>query len=188
MKHITHKFAAPLALVLASAGLAACSQDPGKPGTIDEQQVDQKLASVIDGAAGLSTIDKALADTGLLSVFESEGSYTILAPDDDALASYADAEWLTGEDQRPVLAALLRNHIVPGHLTPKAIKQAIKDTGGSVKMKTLGGGTVTFTESDGALTITGLSEKPVTMSAAALAASNGVVFPIDGLLEEPVAE
>ena len=177
------RLAGPLALALAASGLGACSQDAGDPGTIDDSQVDSTLADVIGGVADMDTVSSALSDTGLQSIFDGPGSYTLLAPTDTAFAALGEqGSELTQESQRAVLIAVLRDHIVPGHLTPEAIKTAISDAGGSVKMRTLGQGTVTFALDGNQISVTGPDGETAPVSGEAVAASNGVIIPLGGVL------
>ena len=186
MNTLTKHFAAPLALALATTSITACSQDSETSGNTDETHVDQTLAQVVGDADNMSTVASALSDSGLDSVFDGPGAYTILAPNDAAFEALGDeAEALTGEEQRPILVAVLRSHILPGHLTPDAIQQAIKDSGGVVKMRTLGKGTVTFSNGEEGLLVTGPDGAEASLAGEVHTASNGVLIPLDGLLETP---
>ena len=83
--------------------------------------------------------------------------------------------------------ALLRGHILPGHLTPDAIRTAIAEKKGPVSMRTLADGMVTFSQNGNALVATGEDGSKATVDGAALIASNGVVLPLDGLIKSPAA-
>ena len=183
MRIFTKRFAAPVALALATTSLAACSDSAGAPETTDESNVDGTLADAVGDVDDLSTVASALDDTGLDSVFDGPGAYTLFAPNDAAFAALGEeGSGLTSEEQRPILVALLRNHVVPGHLTPEAIKQAIKDRGGDVDMRTLGDGTLTFADGAEGLVVSGGNGEQVQLAGTATATSNGVLIPIGGLL------
>ena len=184
MRIFTKRFAAPVALALATTSLAACSDGAGAPETTDESNVDGTLADAVGDVDDLSTVASALDDTGLDSVFDGPGAYTLFAPNDAAFAALGEeGSGLTSDEQRPILVALLRNHVVPGHLTPEAIKQAIKDRGGDVDMRTLGDGTLTFADGAEGLVVSGGNGEQVQLAGTATATSNGVLIPIGGLLE-----
>ena len=184
MRIFTKRFAAPVALALATTSLAACSDSAGAPETTDESNVDGTLADAVGDVDDLSTVASALDDTGLDSVFDGPGAYTLFAPNDAAFAALGEeGSGLTSEEQRPILVALLRNHVVPGHLTPEAIKQAIKDRGGDVDMRTLGDGTLTFADGAEGLVVSGGNGEQVQLAGTATATSNGVLIQIGGLLE-----
>ena len=132
---------------------------------------------------GMSQVTDALDDTGLESVLDGKGSYTLLAPTDKAFDALGDdKDRLTGDGQKPLLAAVLRDHLVPGVMTPDSIRDAIAQAGGSVSMRTLGSGSVSFAEKDGELVITGADGKTAHIAGTAYATSNGVLIPVDSLL------
>ena len=175
--------AVPLALALSLAGLAACSSDTGEPGKLDESRIETTLADVAGETPGMSQVTDALDDTGLESVLDGKGSYTLLAPTDKAFDALGDdKDRLTGDGQKPLLAAVLRDHLVPGVMTPDSIRDAIAQAGGSVSMRTLGSGSVSFAEKDGELVITGADGKTAHIAGTAYATSNGVLIPVDSLL------
>ena len=119
-------------------------------------------------------------------MFDGPGSYTILAPADGAFGPLeSDTPALEDDARRAELVAVLRGHILPGHLTPDAIRKAIADQNGPVKMATLDDGEVTFSAQGETITVTGANGARATIGGDALVASNGVVLPIDSLLKKP---
>lgn len=181
-----------LGAVAASAvllALGACSDDNAatpaeKP--LATQPGNQTLATAIGGAPGLTTVQTALTEAGLGDVFDGPGSYTVLAPDDDAFAKLGDdGKTLTEPDHRGELVALLRGHILPGHLTPEAIRKAIEEKKGPVSMRTLGNDVVTFSAEGDTIVATGSDGTKAKIDGTPLVASNGVVLPLDGLVKSP---
>ncbi len=168
--------------------LAACSQsdaDTDAEGTATPA-ANRTLAATIGGAPGLTTVSSALSEAGLADVFDGPGSYTILAPEDDAFgAMQKDTAALEDDANRAELVAVLRGHILPGHLTPDAIREAIKERKGPVKMTTLDDGEVTFSSDGDTIKITGADGSTATIDGEALVATNGVVLPVDHLLKKP---
>ena len=169
--------------------LGACSdKDKATPAAASTQPGNQTLAATINGAPGLTTVSNALAEAGLGDVFDGPGSYTVLAPDDDAFAKLGEeGKALTEPAHRAELVALLRGHILPGHLTPDAIRKAIEEKKGPVTMRTLGDGMVTFSADGDAITATGTDGTKAKIDGAALVASNGVVLPLDGVVKSPAS-
>lgn len=166
------------------APLAACSGGESTPEATGAAEGNGTLAAAISGAPELSTVSGALAEAGLANVFDGPGSYTILAPDDDAFAGLGeDGKALTSEEHRAELVAVLRGHILPGHLTPEAIRKAIADKKGPVTMTTLDDEQVTFSADGDAITVTGADGPKATIDGKALVASNGVVLPVDGFVK-----
>lgn len=172
--------------LLAIVPLGACSKADDEAAGTEEPAVDRTLAAAISDAPGLTNVSSALSDAGLVGIFDGPGSYTVLAPDDDAFSTLGEGkDELTSPDGKPILVAVLRDHIVPGHMTPDAIRDAIERKGGPVEVRTLGDGTVRFAASGEDIVITGEDGMRAKVNGAALAASNGVVIPIDGLLKKP---
>lgn len=164
--------------------LGACSQGADDAPAAEGEAERQTLAAAIGGAPGLSTLSDALSGAGLADVFDGPGSYTVLAPDDDAFATLGeDGKALTDPANRAELVAILRGHILPGHLTPDAIKKAIADKKGPVTMRTLADSMVTFSAEGDAISIAGESGARARVDGDALVASNGVVLPVDGLVK-----
>ncbi|WP_170005557.1 fasciclin domain-containing protein [Pseudopontixanthobacter vadosimaris] len=160
----------------AAIGLSACSSgDELQP---DEQVSTRTLASVIAEDEGLSRLSSVLTRSGLGAVFDGPGSYTVLAPGNDALAGALPTG---GDDSEslPIMVALLRDHILPGHLTPAIIRQAIADQGGPVEMRTLGKGVVSFSI-EGETLVATQDGSSVPLAGRALVADNGVVLPLKG--------
>ncbi|RDC59322.1 hypothetical protein HME9302_00509 [Alteripontixanthobacter maritimus] len=161
--------------------IAACTEgsDVAPPAT---GMVNQTLASVIGGSRDMRGLSGALSSTGLAMVLDGPGSYTLLAPDSEAFAELDDmAEALAADERAPLLAATLRNHMLPGHLTPDTIRDAITATGGPVEIRTLGSGTMTFDTDGKELEVTGPDGTTTTLTGNAIEASNGVLLQLDGM-------
>ena len=161
--------------------LAACSdkeseQTAAKPSS-------ETLAALVSQADDLSVVSATLEDAGLAQVFDGVAAYTLLAPKDTAFAGLGEAgETLRSVEQRPALVAVLRDHIVPGYLTPADIAKAIEnDDDGKVAMRTMGGHALTFASNGGTVTATGEDGTTVRFAGDAMLAGNGVAIPVDGL-------
>ena len=173
-----------LALVTlpASLALAACSSEPGEAPATEATDRDT-VAQAIASAGNLSTLSGALTDAQLAGVLDGSGSYTIFAPTDEAFAALGESGQLLLEvEQRPLLVGLMREHIVPGHITPDAIRQAIDAEGGPVTMTTMGGGSLTFSREGDAISVSRDGTNSATFASEGTEAGNGVVIPIDAAL------
>jgi uncharacterized surface protein with fasciclin (FAS1) repeats len=150
------------------------------------QPSDKTLAAALAGTASLSIVSGALKDTGLAQVFDGAAPYTILAPTDGAFGKLGPAGTaLRQPEQRAAMAALLRDHIVPGYLTPDDIVQALdRAAGNSVKMKTMGGPLLTFGQSGKIITVTLEDGSRADIDGPAVLAGNGVALPIDAVLKK----
>ncbi|MEO1968300.1 MAG: fasciclin domain-containing protein [Sphingomonadaceae bacterium] len=144
---------------------------------------DSTLTDVLGNQSELSTLAKAVKESELDSVFDGKASYTLLAPDNDAFAKLGDkAATLMSADQRPVLIALLRQHLLPGFVAPEDISKAIASKGGPVTMTTLGGTDVTFSKQGDTIMVANGDGSKASFVGNATGANNGVVIPLDAVL------
>lgn len=171
----------------AAAGLlllGACGQtsDGTKPAAATSDAARGTVAAAVAASSDHRKIASALADTQLAPVLDGKGDYTLLAPSDTAFAALGDKGTRLGEkEQRPLMIAVLRGHILPGQVTPKAIEAAIARKKGPVAMRTMAGNTVTFAEADDGFTVSNGGET-AKLATASTAASNGAVLSIDKVL------
>ena len=176
--------------MLASAlalSLAACSYDP-----VDEDGTEaagstteagtETVSAMIASADGLDGVKDVMNDVGLAEAFDGNAPYTVFAPTDEALGELGpDFE---GEEARPALLAILREHIVPGYLTTEDIGAAIDRAGGSVEMQTMGETTLSFTKEGDDIRVQVTGADPATILPAGMRGANGVVYPIDAVLKD----
>ncbi|WP_271077096.1 fasciclin domain-containing protein [Aurantiacibacter sp. MUD61] len=165
-------------LMLAACGESAADgtdEANGEPGT-------QTVAAMISGSGELSTVNGLLQDAGLSATFDGAPHYTVFAPTDDALGSLG--EEFTGDEAQAALIAVLREHVVPGYLTPDDIANAIEANGGPVEMATMGSGTLTFAMDGDTVTVAGESGGEGSAIDSEMLGANGVVVPIDTVLKD----
>ena len=172
--------------ILGLAALPACSESAGDDASgaaATEDEGTRTLAASLGDLPDMASLNGAISAAELGSVFDGPGSYTLLAPNDAAFEALGPtATSLMAEDQRPVLVGLLRAHILPGHLTPEAIGEAIDGQGGEVSMTTLGGGAVTFAREGDTIIVSNGNGSTAKLTGNAAAASNGVIIPLDTVL------
>jgi uncharacterized surface protein with fasciclin (FAS1) repeats len=177
-----------VAIAIALVPLGACSKGPAKSDDAKAAAPAPKgdtLAETLSAQDDLSTLNGALKETGLSQVFDNSASYTIFAPTDAAFDKLGEAnKSLTQPDQKAVLTAVLRDHIVPGYLTPNDIGSAIDSQGGSVKVQTMGGHKLTFTRDGGGYRVTGEDGSSGLISGDPVTASDGVAIPVDTVLKK----
>ena len=187
---LTHLLRCSLAIAAAAAllPLGACSKNSDTAGSDNPaiaRPSGDTLAEAMSKQNSLSTVSGALRDTGLSQTFDSAGSYTIFAPTNDAFGKLGDAaKTLQQPDQRPVLMAVLRDHIVPGYLTPDDIGTAIDAQGGRVKVQTMGDHKLTFTREGKGYRVAAEDGSSAMIAGNATTASNGVAIPVDGVLKK----
>ena len=178
----------PLAALAALSLLAAaaCSSvETTDQAEAPAEPTDDTLAAAISDADGLTVVASALGDSGLAQVFDGAGSYTIFAPNDEAFEALGEAGAALREPgQKAAMTAVLRDHIVPGYLTPADIESAIEAQGGAVKVETMGDHALTFTQADDGIRVTGEDGSAAMLTGNALRARNGVAIALDGVLKK----
>ena len=149
----------------------------------DADPGSQTLAVALGRADDLGTIKSAVASAGLSTLFDGPASYTLLAPNDAAFTALGErGKALMQPEQKALLVAVLRNHLVPGHLTREAIDKAIAAKGGKVTMTTLGEGRISFAKEGDTILVTTDEGGSAKLAPGEAAASNGVVLPLDAVL------
>lgn len=166
-------------------GLSACgsgSEEGSSPPAA--KPADGTLASALSGAPGLTAISTALKATGLANVFDGAASYTLLAPDDDAFGALGAAgAHLQQPENSAAMAAILRDHILPGYLTVADIDAALKAAGGKpVTIKTMGDSEVSFVREGEEMIVSTPDGARAKVAGSGLNAANGVVIPLDAVL------
>lgn len=198
---------APLAFLLlvgTAAMLAACSgsvppADPatgtGTAETVASEPADsiaavtapQTLPAALDNADGLQTMAEALKVAGVADdTFRGKASYTLLAPRDDAFVALGSAgkALFTSQDHN-ALSALIRQHLLPGRLTPQQLQAAIAASrDGKVTISALSGDRLTFARSnDGtAITVTAAGGSQAMLDGDPVSGGTSIAIPITGLL------
>lgn len=175
------------AALLLALPLAACNE----AGSTDEKtattqttgDMTRTLAAAMPEQTELSTLNQALRTTGLGSIFDGTASYTVLAPTNDAFdALGAQGAALMEKENHALLAAVLKDHIVPGQISLDAIDTAIAQKGGKVSMTTLGEGTVTFSKDKDGFVVTRGDGSSARLLNKAVNASNGTILQLDKVL------
>ncbi len=186
------------AFVLAAAAClaaAGCS-DSGNQAAGNEQDNASANASVaagqgtivtaLRGESDLSATSALVDSSGLATVLEGVGPYTVFAPTNAALQSGLGEQRLgelRGEAMRPQAVALLRAHIVPGLLTRRDIDAAITAAHNEpVQMRTMADTMLTFARDGEAILVSTADGARARLAGAESAVGNGAVQPIDGLL------
>jgi uncharacterized surface protein with fasciclin (FAS1) repeats len=175
-------------MVLATAGalaLQGCSGGDSAESEAPEVST-ATLAALIMEADGLSTVSGVIGDAGLAHVFDGAAAYTLLAPQDSAFEALGEAgEELRSDEQRAAMVAILRDHIVPGYLTPEDIGKAIEAADdGNIQMRTMGDHVLTFTGDEDAITVSAEDGATARFAGEPLLGSNGVAIPLDGVLRK----
>lgn len=180
----------PVILTLAALALiplAGCDQARDKTAaTATAEPGAATLTAAIGGAAGMSTVAAALKSTGLAPVFDGTAPYTVLVPDDDAFGALGEtASRLKAPENGAAMAAVIKAHVLPGHMTVADIGAALnKAQGKPVRMTTMAGTEVNFTRSGETLAVTAADGSTAKVSGKEVTAGNGVAIPVDAVLKK----
>ncbi|TMM48778.1 fasciclin domain-containing protein [Qipengyuania marisflavi] len=176
--------AAAVALAATLPLISGCSKVVDQnPSTATKEDGTVTLATALGSQDDMQTLQSALTASELSSLFDGPASYTLLAPNDGAFSALGEqGSALMEDEQRPLLVAILRDHILPGHVTPETIATAVDQKGGPVTMTTLGDGTITFSKVGDRLTVSNSGGASAGVVGTSIAANNGVVLPLDAVL------
>lgn len=178
------KLGAAAAALLA---VSACNQaDKAGNGAAPAQTSEAKEAAGDKTiAAGLPADGKFMAAAkaaGLDQTLAGPGPYTVLVPDDAAVASAPAGSFDAKPENRAALTGTITNMILPGTVLAADIDKAIAAGKGKAVLATMGGGTITATKEGGKTVLADSSGHKASISKADEQFSNGVVHHVDALL------
>ena len=135
-------------------------------------------ADIVDtavGAGNFTTLVAAVTAAGLVETLKGPGPFTVFAPTDAAFAALpaGTVEDLLKPENKDKLVAILTYHVVPGAVMSTDLKEGMT-------AKTVQGGDLTFTLEGGA------KVNGITISAADIKASNGVIHVVDAVILPPM--
>lgn len=163
--------------------LAGCGGGDDKAADGTPTPSTRTLAATLDGTRDLATLDSVLKNAGLEAVLDGKGPYTVLAPSDAAFTAGTGRTDFTDATQRAPAAALLQAHILPGALTRADILTAIERGGAEgAQMRTMSNSLLTFTLDGETIVVTAADGARARLTGGEVAASNGVVLPVDAVL------
>lgn len=132
----------------------------------------QDVVDVAIASADHSTLVAAVKAAGLVETLKGAGPFTIFAPTNAAFSALpaGTVDGLLKPEKKADLTAVLTYHVVAGTMKAADLKDG-------QKLKTVQGGELTVAIKDGVVTIDGAK-----VTAADLAASNGVIHVIDAVV------
>jgi uncharacterized surface protein with fasciclin (FAS1) repeats len=169
-------------LAVSSIAASAQMKDPdvgGAPMYPDKTIVANAVNSPIH-----TTLVAAVKAAGLVDTLNSPGPFTVFAPTNDAFAKLpaGTVDTLVQPENKATLTKILTYHVVAGKYSSKEIKAMIKKGHGTATLKTVEGGTLTFTEDMGKIKITDEKGGSAYITIADVYQSNGVIQVIDTVL------
>jgi len=144
-------------------------------GAMSARAADKDIVDTAVGAGQFNTLAAALTAAGLVETLKGEGPFTVFAPTDEAFAKLpaGTVETLLKPENKDQLVAVLTYHVVPGKVMAADV---VKVT----EAKTVNGATIAV-KVDGDTVM--IDDAKVT--AADVAASNGVIHVIDAVILPP---
>lgn len=137
--------------------------------------MEKDIVDTAVAAGNFNTLAAALTAAGLVETLKGEGPFTVFAPTDAAFAALpaGTVEDLLKPENKDKLIAILTYHVVAGKVMSTDLTEGMKAA-------TVNGAEITITL-DGGAKVNG-----VTISAADIAASNGVIHVIDQVILPPM--
>ncbi len=176
--------------MIATSPLAACNRadEAGNAASANASEgtpalSSETVAAALDGNGDFDTLHDLSQNAGLNDALSGTGPYTLFAPTDAAFEALGDERVgaLKGAEMRPQAMALLRAHIVPGVVTRRDLDAAL-GSGRPAQLRTMAGGTLTFTREGDAIVVAAADGARARLSGDGTNASNGAIHPVDGLL------
>ena len=166
--------AVPLIIAACGTSSSSTSSSPAMSTAASPAMSPAATADIVDTAVAagqFTTLAKALEAAGLVDALKGPGPFTVFAPTDADFAKLPDGTLATLlKSPKGELTRILTYHVVPG-------KVMAADITNGMTAKTLEGDTVKFTVKDGKVYVDGAQ-----VTTADIAASNGVIHVIDGVL------
>ncbi len=168
--------------------LAVCAAAPsfaGNPMVGGQKMYANK--DIIDNAvhsADHTTLVAAVKAAGLVDTLKGPGPFTVFAPTNEAFAKLpaGTVDMLLKPENKDALVKILTYHVVPGRLTTAIIEKEIRDGGGTAKLKTVSGGTLTAVMHDGKVMLEDEKGGMALVTIPNVMQSNGVIQVIDTVL------
>ncbi|WP_422081358.1 fasciclin domain-containing protein [Ulvibacterium sp.] len=149
------------------------------------QRPEENIADIVKGIDDLSLLESALERADLVSGLEELGSFTLLAPNNNALSTFLENNDFADIDAVPVdvLRQLLLNHVLRGEFRSSNL------VGVSGYVETLASGPITDTRlnmyADGTDGIGFNNMAKVAQGGRDITASNGSIHIVDAVIELP---
>ena len=171
-------------IAVALVMLSACGSDGASNDTVADTMAEEASAmteagdivAVASTTEGFGTLVAALTAAGLVETLQGAGPFTVFAPTDAAFAALPAGllDKLLMPENKDVLVAILTYHVVPGMVMSTDIMAG--------DVATVEGSSVTLDTSYG------VKVNGANVTAADVAASNGVIHVIDAVIVPPTVD
>lgn len=131
-----------------------------------------------------TTLVAAVKAAALVETLEGKGPFTVFAPTNSAFEKLpkGTVESLLKPENKETLTKILTYHVVAGSYDSKAIMDLIKAGNGKASLKTVSGGTLSFSMKGSKLMIWDEAGGMATVEIKDVFQSNGVIHSIDTVL------
>jgi len=131
-----------------------------------------------------TTLVAAVKAAGLVPTLESPGPFTVFAPTNEAFAKLpaGTVDTLLKPENKTKLASILTYHVVAGRLTTQALREKVKDGGGTAELKTVEGEPLTVKEKGGKLWLIDAKGDMAEITIGDVMQSNGVIQVINTVM------
>ena len=128
-----------------------------------------------------TTLVAAVKAAGLVTTLEGKGPFTVFAPTNEAFEKLpaGTVETLLKPENKEKLTGILTYHVVAGKMTASKLSQEIKAGGGSAKLKTVNGETLTAKMSGDSIELVDSKGGTSKVTTGDVIQSNGVIHVID---------
>ncbi|SHJ92964.1 Uncaracterized surface protein containing fasciclin (FAS1) repeats [Maribacter aquivivus] len=144
----------------------------------------ETIVGVAAGNENFSTLVTAVTAADLVETLSSEGPFTVFAPVNSAFEALpaGTVDTLLKPESKDTLTSILTYHVVAGKYMAADVVKAITNNNGSFDVKTVQGGTIVLSLSGDKVMLKDEKGNMTTVVMADVAASNGVIHAIDGVV------
>lgn len=142
------------------------------------------IVSIANGSSEFETLTELIVAADLVETLESEGPYTVFAPNDAAFAKVDETiiTELKQADNLDQLSGVLTYHVVPGNVIAADLITAIDENNGRYEIETVQGTSLFATRDSGPVYITDATGTQFEVISTDIEADNGVIHVIDGVM------
>lgn len=176
----TSKITTAALAALATTGLGLTTASPA----LADHHMEKSKPNIVEAAMGTGvheTLVTAVKAAGLVETLSGPGPFTVFAPTDDAFAKLPDGTVanLVKPENKAMLTKILTYHVVPGRVSASDLMTKIKQGGGTAKLTTVEGGTLTAHMMGGKVMLADEKGGMATVTQADVFQSNGVIHVTD---------
>ncbi|WP_315761844.1 fasciclin domain-containing protein [Sphingomonas sp. Y38-1Y] len=185
----TGQTAAPTAQTAAPAGSAMAAPADPTTAASTPAAAGGTIADAAMNNAKLTTLASAVKAADLGTTLSGPGPFTVFAPENEAFSRLAPGtlDTLLKPENKPTLTKVLTYHVVPGKVTLEQLREQIKAGGGKATLTTVEGSPLTVAEEGAAIALTDVSGNKSYVAQPDVAASNGVVHVVNGVVVPKLA-